>query len=56
MIWGRSPLFMSTPPALAGSVNLLGVPYPAYRLVVIAIGLVMSSLPPSVGWLCSRSA
>jgi len=42
MIWGRSPLFMATPPALAGSVNLLGVPYPAYRLVVIAIGLVVA--------------
>jgi branched-chain amino acid transport system permease protein len=44
MIWGRSPLFMTTPAALSGSVKLLGVPYPAYRLVVIGIGLAVAVL------------
>lgn len=42
IVWGRSPLFMSTPAALAGSVNLGGVPYPVYRLFVIALGLVVA--------------
>jgi branched-chain amino acid transport system permease protein len=42
IVWGRSPLFMSTPVALAGSVNLLGVPYPVYRLFVIVLGLVVA--------------
>ncbi len=37
--WGRSPLFVATPAALGGSVNIGGVPYPVYRLFVIALGL-----------------
>jgi len=44
MVWGRSPVFLSVPPALAGSVDLAGVPYPVYRLVVIAIGLAVAAL------------
>lgn len=43
VVWGRSPIFMSAPPGLGGSVNLLGVPYPAYRLVVIGIGLIVAA-------------
>lgn len=43
IVWGRSPMFMSTPPALSGSVNLLGVPYPVYRLFLIAIGLAVAA-------------
>jgi branched-chain amino acid transport system permease protein len=43
IVWGRSPIFMSTPPALSGSVNLLGVPYPVYRLVLIGIGLAVAA-------------
>jgi branched-chain amino acid transport system permease protein len=42
IVWGRSPLFMATPAALGGSVNLLGVPYPIYRLFVIALGLAVA--------------
>jgi branched-chain amino acid transport system permease protein len=42
IVWGRAPLFMSAPAALAGSVNLLGVPYPVYRLFVIALGLAVA--------------
>jgi len=42
IVWGRSPIFMSVPAALSGSVNLLGVPYPVYRLVVIGIGLAVA--------------
>jgi branched-chain amino acid transport system permease protein len=43
IVWGRSPIFMSTPSALSGSVNLLGVPYPVYRLVLIGIGLAVAA-------------
>jgi branched-chain amino acid transport system permease protein len=40
MIWGRQPLFMNVPDGLAASIELLpGLPYPTYRLAVIAIGL-----------------
>jgi branched-chain amino acid transport system permease protein len=42
IVWGRSPLFMTTPAALNGSVNLLGVPYPVYRLFVIGLGLAVA--------------
>lgn len=43
IVWGRAPLYMSTPPSLSGSVPLLGVPYPVYRLVVIAMGLAVAA-------------
>jgi len=40
MIWGRQPLFMQVPELLSGSVEILpGIPYPVYRLVIIAVGL-----------------
>ena len=43
MLFGRQPLFALTPPWLAGSVELLpGVPYPAYRLAIIAVGLLVA--------------
>ena len=42
IVWGKSPLFFSPPRALAGSVALLGVPYPVYRLFVIGVGIVVA--------------
>lgn len=43
IIWGRQPLFMDVPPWLAASVELLpGLPYPAYRLAVIVVGLIVA--------------
>lgn len=43
MIWGRQPLFMETPAWLASSVEILpGIPYPAYRLAIIAIGALVA--------------
>lgn len=45
LVWGRQPLFMNVPEALAGTVELIpGVPYPAYRLAIIATGLVVAGL------------
>ncbi|HHP7234969.1 MAG TPA: branched-chain amino acid ABC transporter permease [Desulfobacterales bacterium] len=43
MVWGPQAYFMSPPPALSGSVSILpGVPYPAYRLFIVAIGLLIA--------------
>jgi branched-chain amino acid transport system permease protein len=45
IVWGRQPLFMDVPGALSGSVELIpGVPYPAYRLAIIATGLAVAGL------------
>ncbi|MDL5032390.1 branched-chain amino acid ABC transporter permease [Pelomonas sp. APW6] len=43
MIWGEQPLMLNTPAALSGPVELLpGLLYPAYRLLIIAVGLVVA--------------
>jgi branched-chain amino acid transport system permease protein len=42
MIWGPAPVFMGLPDALTGSVTLLGLPYPSYRLLIILVGLVVA--------------
>ena len=40
IVWGRQPLFMDVPLPLAKSIEILpGLPYPAYRLAVIGVGL-----------------
>ena len=40
ILFGRQPLFVSIPPLLNGSVQLLpGLAYPVYRLAIIAVGL-----------------
>jgi len=39
-IWGPSPIMAPTPAALAGPIELFeGLPYPAYRLLILAVGL-----------------
>lgn len=43
MVWGRQPLMMDVPAWLGGSVELLpGLPYPVYRLAVIAVGIAVA--------------
>lgn len=42
--WGQSPVFMNVPEALAGTIPLFGLPYPVYRLAIIAVGLVVGAL------------
>ena len=45
IVWGRQPLFMDVPSWLAGSVELIpGIPYPTYRLAVIAVGILVGVL------------
>ena len=43
LLFGRQPLFVSVPPALNGSIELLpGLIYPVYRLIIIAVGLAVA--------------
>ena len=45
MIWGSQPLSLNAPAALAGPVELMtGFYYPAYRLFIIGIGLLVAGL------------
>jgi branched-chain amino acid transport system permease protein len=45
IVWGRSALYTSVPAALAGYVEIIpGAPYPAYRALIIAVGLVVAVL------------
>ena len=39
-IWGADPVAIPAPAALSGSVDLLGRPYPTYRLFLIGVGFV----------------
>ena len=43
MIWGPAPIMLGAPAALAGPVELLpGFFYPAYRLLIIGVGLALA--------------
>lgn len=44
IVWGPQPLMLNPPAALAGPVELAGFSYPAYRLLIIAVGLAISGL------------
>ncbi len=45
ILWGPQAIFLSVPPALSGTVEILpGVPYPSYRLLIIAVGLAVAVL------------
>ncbi|MDI6748201.1 MAG: branched-chain amino acid ABC transporter permease [Rhodocyclaceae bacterium] len=42
MIWGPQPLPLNPPAILAGPVELFGFIYPAYRLLIIGVGLAVA--------------
>jgi branched-chain amino acid transport system permease protein len=43
MLFGRTPLFVSMPAFLAGSVEIIpGIPYPTYRIAIMAVGLLVA--------------
>jgi len=45
MIWGEQPVMLNTPAVLSGPVELLpGLFYPAYRLLIIGVGLAVALL------------
>ncbi len=44
MLFGRQPLFVDLPPLLKGAVDIFpGAPYPVFRLVIIAVGLLVAA-------------
>ncbi|WP_225782222.1 branched-chain amino acid ABC transporter permease [Xenophilus sp. Marseille-Q4582] len=43
MAWGPSPVMAPTPPALSGPIEILpGLPYPAYRLLILGAGVAVA--------------
>ncbi|MBT0962169.1 branched-chain amino acid ABC transporter permease [Denitromonas iodatirespirans] len=52
MVWGPQPLFVALPEALSGTVELMGFFYPAYRFLIIAVGLAVAL---GSAWLIHRT-
>ncbi|MEW6690870.1 MAG: branched-chain amino acid ABC transporter permease [Pseudomonadota bacterium] len=45
IVWGRTAIFVTMPPELAGHVELLpGLRYPIYRLAIVGVGLAVAAL------------
>jgi branched-chain amino acid transport system permease protein len=44
LIWGPQPLMLNPPDSLAGPIELFGFSYPAYRLLIIGVGLAVAGL------------
>ena len=42
MVWGPSPVYMNMPEWLSGAISLGGIMYPAYRFVIIVVGLLVA--------------
>lgn len=42
MIWGASPYYMEVPDWLSGTIDLFGITYPAYRFLIIVVGLAVA--------------
>jgi branched-chain amino acid transport system permease protein len=43
ILFGRTPLFVSMPPFLSGSVEIIpGIPYPTYRIAIMVVGLLVA--------------
>ncbi len=43
MLFGRQPLLVALPPGFTGSVEIVpGIPYPTFRLLIIAVGLLVA--------------
>lgn len=42
IIWGPSSMFMQVPAALADTIEIAGINYPAYRLAIIAAGVAVA--------------
>ena len=52
ILFGPQPIFLDPPAILAGQVVILGVPYPAFRLAILATGLVTAL---GLWWLIART-
>ena len=52
VLFGPQPIFASPPPMLSGQVELLGAPYPAFRLAIILVGALTAL---GLWWLIGRA-
>ncbi len=52
LAFGPRPIFLDPPAALSGQVTVLGTPYPAFRLAVLAVGVLAAVF---LWWLISRT-
>jgi branched-chain amino acid transport system permease protein len=52
ILFGPQPIFLDPPAILSGQVVILGVPYPAFRLAILATGLVTAL---GLWWLITRT-
>ena len=43
MVWGSSAIYMRAPQGFSGVIELAGISYPSYRLLVIAVGLAVAA-------------
>lgn len=43
IIWGPQPYFLPVPAFLDGTVDMLGITYPAYRFAIIGVGLAVAA-------------
>ena len=44
IVWGPQPVMLNAPEALSGPVEVFGFSYPAYRLLIIGVGLGVAAL------------
>lgn len=42
VIWGTRPYFVTIPETLQGAVNVFGIQYPLYRLLIIVVGIAVA--------------
>jgi len=52
MIFGAQPMMLNTPASLAGPFEFAGFSYPAYRLLIIGVGLAVAAF---LWWLVTRT-
>jgi branched-chain amino acid transport system permease protein len=43
ILWGSSAVYMRAPRGFTATINLVGIPYPSYRFLVILIGLAVAA-------------
>src|ERR1051325_7866208 len=43
ILWGSSPIDMRAPQGFTAAINLIGIPHPSYRFLVIAVGLLVAA-------------
>jgi branched-chain amino acid transport system permease protein len=51
-VWGPSPLFAQAPESLSGTIEFFGITYPAYRMLILVVGLLLALF---LWWLIQRT-